>query len=158
GSRAGPPAAARPAPAPLGAGVAAGGGRGVFSAARAAGPPCHTVRSEGGHVGPDLSKIGAARSGRDLLEAVLYPSASFARGYEPYSIATDDGLVHTGVIVRESADALVMITPDRLETWIPRSTIEELSPGRVSVMPQGLDGNMSRDEFADLLAFLRSLK
>ena len=117
-------------------------GREVFFGNRAACSTCHTIRSEGGHVGPDLSRIGAARNGRDLLEAILFPSASFARGYEPYVIATDDGRVHTGIIVRETGDAIVLVTPDRLELSIPRRSIEAIEPSRVSVMPRGLEANL----------------
>ena len=90
-------------------------GREVFFGTRATCSTCHTIRSEGGHVGPDLSRIGATRNGRDLLEAILFPSASFARGYEPFVIATDDGRVHTGIINRETSDAIVLVTPDRSE-------------------------------------------
>src|SRR5206468_12467762 len=67
---------------------------------------CHTVQGEGGRVGPDLSRIGASRSDRDLLEAILFPSASFARGFEPFVVATDDGRIYSGVVARETADAL----------------------------------------------------
>src|SRR5262249_28781892 len=39
---------------------------------------CHAVQGQGGQIGPDLSKIGAIRAPRDLLEAIVFPSASFA--------------------------------------------------------------------------------
>jgi putative membrane-bound dehydrogenase-like protein len=133
-------------------------GREVFFGRRATCSTCHTVRGEGGHVGPDLTRIGEARNGQDLLEAVLYPSASFARGYEPFVVATEDGRVQTGVVVRETGDSIVLVTPDRKETSIPRSSIEAIELGRVSVMPQGLEANVSRQELVDLIAFLRSLQ
>jgi putative membrane-bound dehydrogenase-like protein len=132
-------------------------GREVFFGSRAACSTCHTIRSEGGHVGPDLSKIGAARTGRDLLESILLPSASFARGFEPFVIATTDGRVHTGIVLRETIDAIVLMTLDRVEQPIPRSSVESIEPSRVSVMPQGLDANISSQELADLVAFLKSL-
>lgn len=133
-------------------------GRDVFFGTRATCSTCHAIGSVGGHVGPDLSRIGAVRGGRDLLEAVLFPSASFARGYEPFSIATNDGRTYTGIIARETSDSIMMVTPDRLEVSVPRSTIEEIAQGQVSVMPRGLDANLTRPELADLFAFLRSLK
>jgi putative heme-binding domain-containing protein len=133
-------------------------GRDVFFGTHVACSTCHTVRGEGGHVGPDLSKIGAARTGRDLLEAIVFPSASFARGYEPYVVATDDGHVHSGVIRFETGDSIVLATPDRLELAIPRGSIETIEPSRVSIMPRGLEANLSDTELADLVAFLQSLK
>jgi putative heme-binding domain-containing protein len=133
-------------------------GRDVFFGPRATCSTCHTVRGEGAHVGPDLSKIGAARSGRDLLEAIVFPNASFARGYEPYVVATEDGRVLTGVIRLETGDSIVLATPDRLEHAIPRRSIDAIEPSRVSVMPRGLEANLRDTELADLLAFLQSLK
>src|SRR5262249_52290093 len=55
-------------------------GHEIFFGQKAACTLCHTAQGQGGHVGPDLSKIGAIRSGRDLLESIVSPSATFARG------------------------------------------------------------------------------
>jgi putative heme-binding domain-containing protein len=136
----------------------AGRGRDVFFGKKAVCFTCHTVRSSGGHVGPDLTKIGSTRSGRDLLEAVVFPSASFARGYEPFAVATNSGKSYTGILRRQTADAIYLVTNERAEVRIPRAEIEVLEPGKVSIMPQGLDAQLSRQELADLLAFLQSLR
>jgi putative membrane-bound dehydrogenase-like protein len=133
-------------------------GRDLFYGRKASCSTCHTVAGQGGRVGPDLSKIGAIRAGRDLLEAVVFPSASFARGFEPFRVRTKDGGQVEGTIVRETADSIVLFTSERLEKAIARSNVETLLQGTVSVMPQGLDTQLSRDELADLLAYLRSLK
>lgn len=133
-------------------------GREVFFGKKAACTACHTVQGQGGRVGPDLSKIGSIRSRRDLLEAVIFPSASFARGYEPYQITLRSGRAYTGLIARETADALYLVAPDRAEIRLPRSAIESLERSSVSIMPQGLDGQISRQELTDLLAFLSSLR
>ena len=63
------------------------------SARRPPARTCHRVGDEGGRVGPDLTRIGAIRSGHDLLESILWPSSTFAQGYEPYTVATADGRV-----------------------------------------------------------------
>jgi putative heme-binding domain-containing protein len=133
-------------------------GRQVFFGPRVACSTCHTVRGEGGHVGPDLSRVGAVRTPRDLLEAILFPSASFARGYEPVAVATGDGQVYTGVVLRETTDAIQLVAADRSEISIPRLKIEAIEPSRVSVMPQGLDANLSKAELSNLIAFLGSLR
>jgi putative membrane-bound dehydrogenase-like protein len=133
-------------------------GRAVFFGTKAACSACHTVRSAGGRVGPDLSKIGGIRTAVDLLESIIFPSASFVRGYEPYVVETQEGKSYTGIIARETADAVYLRTAERAEIRIPRSSVESLHRGRVSIMPQGLDAQLSRRELADLIAFLRSLK
>jgi putative membrane-bound dehydrogenase-like protein len=131
-------------------------GHDVFFGTRATCSTCHTIRTQGGHVGPDLSRIGAVRSRRDLLEAILYPSASFARGFEPFTIATRDGRVRSGIITRETNDTIVLTTPDRREVFVPRAQIEEIAPSKTSIMPRGLDANLSRQDLADLVAYLQA--
>ena len=153
--------------------VLAGGdiqrGRDLFSGnKKAICATCHAVQGQGGRIGPDLSKIGAIRAPADLLEAIVFPSASFARGYEAYTVATASGQVLSGIIARETADAIYLFDaarvgadggiPARVETRVPRSQIESLEQSRVSIMPEGMDTQLSRQELADLLAFLQSLR
>jgi len=130
----------------------------VFFGKKAACSTCHAIQSQGGRVGPDLSKIASIRTGRDLLESVVFPSASFARGYEPYLIRTKDGSILDGLIARETADAIYLFTTDRNEKRVPRGSIDVLQTGKTSIMPQGLEAQLSRDELRDLLAYLASLK
>lgn len=133
-------------------------GRQVFFGNRSACSTCHRVGSVGGLVGPDLSKIGQVRTVRDLAEAILFPSATLANGYESYTIVTRAGQTHTGLIRRETADALHLLTTDRAELRILRTQIEEMTPSPVSVMPQGLEKVLTDSQLRDLVAYLRSLK
>jgi putative membrane-bound dehydrogenase-like protein len=137
----------------------AGQGKHVFFGKKAACFSCHTVQSQGGSIGPDLSKIGSIRTGADLLESILFPSLSFARGYEPYVVATKSGKLYpAGLLQRQTAEAIYLVTTDRAEVRIPRSDIETVQPSKLSIMPQGLEGQLSRRELADLIAFLQSLR
>jgi putative membrane-bound dehydrogenase-like protein len=133
-------------------------GREVFFGKKAACTACHAVQNQGGRVGPDLSKIGQIRAGRDLLESIVFPSASFVRGYEPTLIRTKSGAVYDGLIARETADAIHLVRADRTEQRVPRASVEAIQQSRISIMPQGLDAQLSRDELRDLLAYLLSLK
>jgi len=72
-------------------------------------------------------------------------------------VAPVDGRVSTGVVVRETGNAIRLVTADCSEVSLPRDKIEAIQPSPVSVMPQGLDANLSRGELADLVAFLHSL-
>jgi putative membrane-bound dehydrogenase-like protein len=119
---------------------------------------CHAVQGLGGKFGPDLTKIGAIRTSRDLLEAIVFPSASFARGYEPLTVATDEGQVISGTITRETADAIYLFNNSRVEVRVSRSSIESLSQSTVSIMPEGMDVQLGPQELADLIAFLGSLR
>lgn len=143
---------------PVLSGGNAAAGRELFFGNKAACATCHTVQNHGGRVGPDLSNIGAIRSGADILESIAFPSASFVRGYEPYIVKTKDGEVLDGIIARETADAIYLYNVQRIETCIARSNIADVQPSAVSLMPEGFDSQLSRQELADVMAFLQSLK
>jgi putative membrane-bound dehydrogenase-like protein len=130
-------------------------GQSVFNNTKAACSSCHAIGYLGGKVGPDLTRIGGTRSERDLLESIVFPSASFVRSYEPVLVATKDGKVHNGILKRDS-DEVVLATTATEEIRIPRSEIDEMKPGTVSIMPAGLDQQLSAQDLADLVAFLRA--
>jgi putative heme-binding domain-containing protein len=117
---------------------------------------CHAVAGKGARIGPDLSRIGQSRTGRDLLEAIVYPSASFVNGYRPYVVATNDGKVIDGVISAETTDAIALRTKDLQEIRVRRDQIDELRESSTSIMPKGLDTQLSADELRHLLAYLQS--
>ena len=143
---------------PLTAGGNLEQGRDIFFGNKASCSACHAINNKGGGVGPDLGKIGAIRSGRDLLESIVFPSTSFARGFEPYVVETKAGKSYSGILARESTDAIYLLTTERIEIRIGRDYIDTFAPGRVSIMSQGLDALLSRRELQDLLAYLQSLR
>lgn len=119
---------------------------------------CHRVGQNGGQVGPDLTKIGAIRSGRDLLESVAAPSATFAQGYEPYVVMLKNGDSINGVRVRTNNDAFVLREASGNEVRLDPAQIESVQRSQVSIMPEGLLSALNRDEVRDLLAYLQNLK
>ncbi len=133
-------------------------GKAVFFGKKAACGSCHAVGSEGGRVGPHLTTIGASRSPRDLLEAIVYPSASFVNGYRTTIVVTEDGKVHQGILSAESVEAITLRTQDLQEIRIRRDMIEEQRDGSTSIMPKGLDTQLTPQELRDLLAYLQSRK
>jgi len=133
-------------------------GRELFNGKQAACSSCHRVNGSGALVGPDLSKISAIRQPRDLLESILFPNASFARGYEPYTVLLSDGRVVSGIITRETAHDIVLRTSDLSEIRVARGAIDQMQPGQTSIMPQGLDARMTPEELKDLIAYLQTLK
>lgn len=133
-------------------------GKAIFFGKKAACAGCHTVARQGGRVGPDLTTIGKIRVGRDLAEAIAFPSASFAREFRTYIVVTEEGKVHTGIISRQTADSVYLRTAALAEVRIPRKSIEELQESPTSIMPKGLDKTLSKKELQDLLAYLQGLK
>jgi putative heme-binding domain-containing protein len=140
---------------PLLSGGDPGRGRAVFFGTKVACATCHQLGGTGGRVGPDLTRIGAIRSGHDLLESILWPSSTFAQGYESYSVATVDGRVLGGLIARQNADVIVLRDSSGGETRLRRDEVEQVRRLETSLMPEGLGRVLTRDEFRDLLAFVR---
>ena len=130
----------------------------VFHSEKAACYSCHAIGYRGGNVGPDLTRIGTVRAERDLLEAIVFPSASLVRSFEPIAVATRDGKVYNGLLRGENADELILATGVNQEARIARREIEEMRPSTVSVMPAGLDQQLTPQELADLVAFLKACR
>jgi putative heme-binding domain-containing protein len=133
-------------------------GREVFRGKKVACANCHRVGAEGGHTGPDLTKVGAIRTPRDILESVLLPSSTVAQGYETYLAVTPEGRVLSGVMVRQAADTLVLRDSSGAEVRLRRDGIEELRRQPTSLMPERLERALEREELRDLLAYLQGLK
>ena len=68
------------------------------------------------------------------------------------------GRVLTGLIRRESADTIHLVSTDGSEVRMPRAEIEEIKPSTLSIMPRGLDKQITLEQLRDLVAFLNTLK
>lgn len=117
---------------------------------------CHAVGSEGNDFGPDLSNIGDIRSKEDILEAILFPSASFAREYDTYKVVTAKA-TYTGVIAEQLSDAIILKNGPGPGIRVPRAEITAIEQQPVSMMPPGLDQQLTKGELSDLIAYLQSL-
>src|SRR5262249_13969030 len=83
-------------------------GQAIFNSEKAACASCHAMGYLGGRVGPDLTTIGQIRTERDLLESIIYPSASFVRSYEPYIVRTKSDEDYNGVLRKDAPDEVVL--------------------------------------------------
>jgi putative heme-binding domain-containing protein len=133
-------------------------GQAVFNSTKAACATCHAVGYLGGNLGPDLTRIGQVRNERDLLEAIAFPNASFVRSYEPVLVATKDGKLHNGILRKDAPEEVVLGTAANQDVRIVRDEIEDMQPSKVSVMPSGLDQQLTPGELADLVAFLKACR
>jgi putative heme-binding domain-containing protein len=131
-------------------------GQAVFQSPKAACSLCHMVGYLGGRLGPDLTGIGKIRNERELLEAILYPSATFVRGFEPVVVAAKNGETHSGIMKKDAPDEVILATGPESEQRLPRAEIKDIEPGTVSPMPPGMEVILTKQELADLVAFLKS--
>ncbi len=119
---------------------------------------CHSVGGQGGTVGPELTSVGAKYPKDEIITAVLYPSAKISSGYEPQVISTADGRVITGIVKNETGDAVEIEDVDAKRQSIAKGDIDERKQSDVSLMPNGLAEGLSSQDFADLVAYLETLK
>ncbi len=124
-------------------------GRAVFNIACAA---CHTLYSEGGKVGPDLT--GGGRDNLDyLLENIVDPSAVVTADFRMSIVNLKDGRVLNGLIAAETERTLTLKTMTETLT-IERGEIAGIRESSVSLMPEGLLEALTPDQARDLIAYL----
>jgi putative membrane-bound dehydrogenase-like protein len=115
---------------------------------------CHTHSGEGAAVGPDLTGV-RNQPAEALLLHILVPSYEIVPGYTSYDIETRDGRTLTGLIASETDTSLTVKGGFGVTESILRSNIVSISSSSLSLMPDELEKTMSRQELADLIAFLK---
>ena len=118
---------------------------------------CHKVGDSGGEVGPNLSGIGLDKTREYLLEAIIHPSRSIAKGYESVLVQTVDGSVISGILRSETDDEMVLATAEGNLIRVPQDDIDDVVPGKSS-MPEDLIKHLNRRELRDLIEFLAQQK
>jgi putative heme-binding domain-containing protein len=119
---------------------------------------CHSVDGSASRAGPDLQAAGDAFGRRDLVEAVLNPSATIAPGYGAIQIDTKSGQTHLGTLKQKAAEKIELMGIDGKLVSIATDEIRSQIASEVSFMPQGLHGILSKEGFTDLVDYLVSLK
>ena len=92
-----------------------------------------------------------------LLIDILDPSREVDPRYLNYQITTKSGRVFTGMIASETGSSLTLRRAEKAEDIILRQQIDEIQATGKSVMPDGLEMQLSRQDLADLIAYLLSV-
>lgn len=119
---------------------------------------CHKVDGEGKEVGPDLTEIGSKLSREALYESILDPSAGISHNYESFLVTTIDGTIVTGVLQSETDENVVLKDAEAIVHTIPQDDIEDFIKQKVSIMPAGLQKDMSVNQLVDLVEYLTTLR
>jgi len=118
---------------------------------------CHRVDNRGGAIGPDLSGIGTEKTREYLLESLVLPNRTIAKGFEPVVIVTEDGVIHSGLVESEDEQQVRLITAQGERIEIDSSTIEERGEGQ-SAMPTDVVQKLTLRELRDLIEYLATLQ
>jgi putative heme-binding domain-containing protein len=116
---------------------------------------CHALNGVGTSIGPDLAAIGR-RDRRTIVQEIVDPNRSVDPRYFEYQIVLKSGRELRGIIESESAAAVSMVASDGKREVIARQDVEDISSLKRSLMPEGLDRDITIYEMADLLAFVES--
>ena len=115
---------------------------------------CHTLFGTGGKVGPDLT--GSDRSNLYyILQNIIDPNAVIPNAYRSSTLETKDDRVITGIVTKEDPAAVTIVTANETLV-IPRSDVQSLKQGQISMMPEGLIQSMNDADVRDLVAYLRN--
>lgn len=115
---------------------------------------CHRLDKEGFNVGPDLFGIRNQPKESILLHVVI-PDQEVAPNFTAYDCVTKDGRSLTGLVTADTPSSVTLRQVLGLEETLRRDQIQSLTVSKVSLMPPGLEKLMTKQELADLLAYLR---
>jgi putative heme-binding domain-containing protein len=118
---------------------------------------CHQLEGVGVQVGADLLAALRNKSAEQLLIDVLDPSREVDPRYLNYQVTTRRGQVLTGIIAAETASSVTLKRDQGAEDTVLRSRIDRIESTGKSLMPEGLEMQLSRQDLADLIGYLRKV-
>lgn len=120
---------------------------------------CHSVRGEGGNVGPDLTQLGTRFSTKDILEAIIDPSKVVSDQYAATQLILKNGDSVVGRLTNEDKTFYYIsqnpYAPDVLMK-VAKKDVVSSKYSSVSVMLPGLINSLNEEELKDLIAYLKS--
>ena len=114
---------------------------------------CHKLGDTGFEVGPNLASITDKRP-LALLSAIIDPNAAVEAPYVNYIVLTDDGRTLSGLLATETGSSVTLRKPDGKLDTVLRSEIEELRASGKSLMPEGIEKDMTPQDVADVIRFV----
>ena len=129
-------------------------GRAVFNSVCAS---CHRLDREGHAVGPDLFDI-RRQTKENILFHVVNPDAEIAPAFTAYLAEAKDGRILSGILVGDTPTSITLRGPLGVEATLLRSDLAKLEALPGSLMPTGLEAGLSKQQLADLLAYLKGEK
>ncbi len=130
-------------------------GRNMFAATLC--KSCHTMRGEGGSIGPDLTQLGTRFTTKDMLTHIIDPNKEVSDQYAATVFVMKDGSSVLGRLTNEDGEKYYVsqnpFAPDMLRE-IPKKDVTSTKLSKVSLMLPGLINRLNNEELKDLLAYL----
>jgi putative heme-binding domain-containing protein len=116
---------------------------------------CHQLDGVGVAVGPNLGTV-RNHPESELLGDIIMPSKRIEEGYETYVVDLTSGETLDGIMSAQTSATITLRQEQKREVTIPRQDIRNMYASKVSMMPDGLEKQISIEQMADLLAFLKA--
>ena len=114
---------------------------------------CHQLGEKGYAVGPDLAAV-ANKTPQYLLQEILDPNRNVDSRYVAYTALTNEGRSFSGLLASETAGSITLKGQEGKQQVILRSDLEELQSSSMSLMPIGLEKDLSKQDLADLISYV----
>jgi putative membrane-bound dehydrogenase-like protein len=118
---------------------------------------CHALDGVGVAVGPNLGTV-RNHPASELLEDIILPSKSIEHGFETYVVELATGDIVDGIMSAQTSATITLRQEQGRETVIARQDIKSMRVSKVSMMPEGLEKQISVGQMADLLTFLKAVR
>ncbi len=117
---------------------------------------CHRYHGRGGNVGPDLTRIARQNSRERVIASILAPSREVAPEFEPWVLRTVEGQTFVGLRMAKGGDDGVepYVDPTGKPFVLPSESVAYREPSSTSIMPAGLEKNLSIQDLRDLVSLL----
>jgi putative heme-binding domain-containing protein len=115
---------------------------------------CHRLEDVGTEVGPDLLSALRNKTPEQLVIDILEPSREVDPRYLNYQVTDKAGRTYTGLIAAETGASVTLRRAERAEDTILRSRIDEITATTKSLMPDGLEAQLSKQDLADVITYL----
>jgi putative membrane-bound dehydrogenase-like protein len=115
---------------------------------------CHKFGGVGENVGPDLASVGD-KSPQGLLTAILDPNRAVESRYINYLATTKAGLSYNGILSSETSTSITLVSADGKSHQLLRNELDELSSTGKSLMPEGLEKDLTPQDIADIIEHVR---
>ena len=120
---------------------------------------CHSIKGEGGSIGPDLTQLGTRFSDKDILESIIDPDKTISDQYAATIFQLKDGTSIMGRLTRDD-DEKYYVSQNPFAPLVLREILKKdvasTKLSNVSIMLPGLINRLNPDELKDLMAYLKS--
>ena len=119
---------------------------------------CSSDLGSAGRAGPDLFAAGDKFGRRDLVDAILLPSATISPGYGTVIVETKAGEEYQGILKQAKETGVELMGADGKVVSVAKADIREQRGSTLSLMPGGLLAGLQPSQLADLYRYLKSLQ